>query len=238
MNIDNALPKSPPDVSVVEEVVAKNTFASVVAQGELHSGTSSTTVQDANVLDDKFDIPLNSTPIACSISKESVELKSAEHGLLSANVPEISKTIVGLPIRCAVSHYQTPHLPHEDAEYQQRICGTPELRNHLLTHQSASQNSLQPSDDQHKSAPASANASNQSSASSIDCTFGGKRSAVFGSEARRTANKSRLLDRSETGAGGLGSRKMSARRVSFPDNDSELVTGYLEPANPWATGKL
>lgn len=29
----------------------------------------------------------------------------------------------------------------------------------------------------------------------------------------------------------------SNRRVSFPENDSELVTGYLEPANPWASGK-
>lgn len=28
----------------------------------------------------------------------------------------------------------------------------------------------------------------------------------------------------------------SARRVSFPENDSELVTGYLEPADPWASG--
>lgn len=28
----------------------------------------------------------------------------------------------------------------------------------------------------------------------------------------------------------------SERRVSFPENDSELVTGYLEPANPWAQG--
>lgn len=30
----------------------------------------------------------------------------------------------------------------------------------------------------------------------------------------------------------------TGRRVSFPENDSELVTGYLEPANPWATGKF
>lgn len=26
------------------------------------------------------------------------------------------------------------------------------------------------------------------------------------------------------------------RRVSFPDNQEELVTGYLEPANPWGLG--
>lgn len=28
----------------------------------------------------------------------------------------------------------------------------------------------------------------------------------------------------------------SSRRVSFPENDSELVTGCLEPADPWACG--
>lgn len=28
------------------------------------------------------------------------------------------------------------------------------------------------------------------------------------------------------------------RRVSFPKSDNELVTGYLEPANPWVHGKL
>lgn len=28
----------------------------------------------------------------------------------------------------------------------------------------------------------------------------------------------------------------SSRRVSFPENDKELVTGYLEPADPWASG--
>lgn len=30
----------------------------------------------------------------------------------------------------------------------------------------------------------------------------------------------------------------TGRRVSFPENDSDLVTGYLEPANPWASGKF
>lgn len=33
-----------------------------------------------------------------------------------------------------------------------------------------------------------------------------------------------------------GKLYLSARRVSFPENDSELVTGYLEPADPWASG--
>jgi hypothetical protein len=27
------------------------------------------------------------------------------------------------------------------------------------------------------------------------------------------------------------------RKVSFPEEDSRLVTGYLEPANPWEYGK-
>lgn len=33
-----------------------------------------------------------------------------------------------------------------------------------------------------------------------------------------------------------GKLYQSTRRVSFPENDSELVTGYLEPADPWACG--
>lgn len=33
-----------------------------------------------------------------------------------------------------------------------------------------------------------------------------------------------------------GKLYQSCRRVSFPVNDCDLVTGYLEPANPWATG--
>lgn len=33
-----------------------------------------------------------------------------------------------------------------------------------------------------------------------------------------------------------GKLYQSSRRVSFPENDSELVTGYLEPADPWAYG--
>lgn len=28
------------------------------------------------------------------------------------------------------------------------------------------------------------------------------------------------------------------RKVSFPVHDNELVTGYLEPANPWASSKF
>lgn len=32
-------------------------------------------------------------------------------------------------------------------------------------------------------------------------------------------------------------KKWPPRRVSFPTNDSHLVTGYLEPANPWKLGE-
>lgn len=32
-------------------------------------------------------------------------------------------------------------------------------------------------------------------------------------------------------------KKSSPRRVSFPANDNLLVTGYLEPANPWKLGE-
>ncbi|XP_046735032.1 uncharacterized protein LOC124404741 isoform X2 [Diprion similis] len=35
------------------------------------------------------------------------------------------------------------------------------------------------------------------------------------------------------GGGLSGRRKWPPRRVSFPSNDTHLVTGYLEPANPW-----
>lgn len=221
MNIDDALPKSPPDVSVEKLTAENNIIASVVAQDKLNSGSLSTTVPDANVFGDKFSSPLNSsTATSCGIAAGSIGTE------LSANVSEFS-----------LQKNEQPHLPHEDAEYQQRICGTPELRNHLLTHHSASSGQLY-SDDHHiKSHQASPCANNQTSAASIDCMFGAKRAAVFGSEARRTASRKCLLDRSEAGSGGLGPRKLSARRVSFPDNDSELVTGYLEPANPWATGK-
>lgn len=34
------------------------------------------------------------------------------------------------------------------------------------------------------------------------------------------------------------SSENSLRRVSFPVNDNDLVTGYLEPANPWASGNF
>lgn len=33
-----------------------------------------------------------------------------------------------------------------------------------------------------------------------------------------------------------GKLYQSSRRVSFPEHDSELVTGCLEPADPWACG--
>lgn len=28
------------------------------------------------------------------------------------------------------------------------------------------------------------------------------------------------------------------RRVSFPEDDKDIVTGFLEPANPWEYGKM
>lgn len=33
------------------------------------------------------------------------------------------------------------------------------------------------------------------------------------------------------------SKKKLPRRVSFPTNDNHLITGYLEPANPWILGE-
>lgn len=33
------------------------------------------------------------------------------------------------------------------------------------------------------------------------------------------------------------SKKKLPRRVNFPTNDNHLITGYLEPANPWKFGE-
>lgn len=43
-------------------------------------------------------------------------------------------------------------------------------------------------------------------------------------------------DWSSSGGGGVGLGGTMRRRVSFP-NDKNLVTGYMEPANPWANGE-
>lgn len=240
MNIDDALPISSPDVSVEEvAVLEKPSVASaVVVKDELHSGSSSnlsSTVRNANVSADNLEI--NLTTSACDVSGESVGFQCDV--ALSPHVSEPSHTkdctSRESPTRCAISPIKAPHLPHEDADYQQRICGTPELRNHLLlTHHSASDSQLLSDANKNKESTNSKNPSSEL----IDCMFGTKKSALLGSEARRSANRCRLLDRSETGVGALGTRTLSSRRVSFPDNDSELVTGYLEPANPWATGEL
>jgi hypothetical protein len=32
-------------------------------------------------------------------------------------------------------------------------------------------------------------------------------------------------------------QKRELRKVSFPEDESRLVTGYLEPANPWEYGE-
>ena len=36
----------------------------------------------------------------------------------------------------------------------------------------------------------------------------------------------------------MKAKEQSHRRVSFPKNDDDLVTGYLEPVDPWACGEL
>lgn len=92
--------------------------------------------------------------------------------------------------------------------------------------------------------------------SSFDCPspIGGAGRTTPSPMASAAGRRSRLrsyCDRSTTasGAGGGsagstsslsstgGANYTTARRVSFPENDAELVTGYLEPANPWATGE-
>lgn len=234
MNIDDAFPKCPPDVTV-EEVAAVNAVASVLEQDD-HKSCSSSSV--SRIAQDATNRRSPITAAAFDGSSSAILPKSAQYGQVPESLSRIFHSTdfpsSDSPIRCAHSKNQAPHLPHEDADYQQRICGTPDLRTHLLAHHSTSDSQL------HKDEPQSlplASASNQSSAS-IDCMFGAKRAAAFSSEARRSANRSRLLDRSAAGAGGFDASKHSLRRVSFPDNDSELVTGYLEPANPWATGEL
>lgn len=47
-----------------------------------------------------------------------------------------------------------------------------------------------------------------------------------------------MLRKGSLNSGGAGAGGGSLpRRVSFPKSDSELVTGYLEPANPWQNGE-
>lgn len=46
-----------------------------------------------------------------------------------------------------------------------------------------------------------------------------------------------MLRKGSLSHGGSSSGSLP-RRVSFPKSDSELVTGYLEPANPWENGKM
>lgn len=43
-------------------------------------------------------------------------------------------------------------------------------------------------------------------------------------------------DWSASGGGGSGGQVMM-RRVSFPKDNKKLVTGYMEPADPWANGE-
>lgn len=32
-------------------------------------------------------------------------------------------------------------------------------------------------------------------------------------------------------------KQLTNRSVSFPENDNQIVTGYLEPVNPWEYGE-
>lgn len=58
--------------------------------------------------------------------------------------------------------------------------------------------------------------------------------ATLGVKIPRSSSK--LYERSSS-AGKIILSAAGRRRVSFPENDAELVTGYLEPANPWASGE-
>lgn len=51
-----------------------------------------------------------------------------------------------------------------------------------------------------------------------------------------TTEKIKRLKHVQIRSNSTGKLYQSSRRVSFPENDSELVTGYLEPADPWAYG--
>lgn len=51
-----------------------------------------------------------------------------------------------------------------------------------------------------------------------------------------TADEIKKLKHVQGRSNSTGRLYSSSRRVSFPENDSELVTGYLEPADPWACG--
>ena len=54
--------------------------------------------------------------------------------------------------------------------------------------------------------------------------------AVAGGSAESVSSSPRLQRK-------LSANSLMPRRVSFPKSDNELVTGYLEPADPWQHGK-
>lgn len=56
------------------------------------------------------------------------------------------------------------------------------------------------------------------------------------SDSIATAEEIKKLKHVQGRSNSTGRLYNSSRRVSFPENDSELVTGYLEPADPWACG--
>lgn len=52
-----------------------------------------------------------------------------------------------------------------------------------------------------------------------------------------TAEDIKKLKHVQGRSNSTGKLYQTSRRVSFPENDKELVTGYLEPADPWACGE-
>lgn len=51
-----------------------------------------------------------------------------------------------------------------------------------------------------------------------------------------TLNSARKIKMVQERSNSTGKLYNASRRVSFPENEKELVTGYLEPADPWASG--
>lgn len=59
---------------------------------------------------------------------------------------------------------------------------------------------------------------------------------TIGDDISTTTEDIKRLKHVQVRSNSTGKLYQSSRRVSFPENDSELVTGYLEPADPWACG--
>lgn len=78
---------------------------------------------------------------------------------------------------------------------------------------------------------ASNSSSNRSDAGSTETIVVARSSVGGGCSTAPSLLQRKFSDGSFTGAAAM------PRRVSFPESDRELVTGYLEPANPWEQGK-